>query len=77
MLADHLQAGRLLNGHDDVPETFCRLVLDDKKDREAMEERDERRKRRRRNLEGASSAPSICDRPERTWSGLMGYGSGS
>lgn len=58
MLADHLQAGRPLNGHDDVPETFRRLVFDDKRDREAKEERDERRKRRRRNLDGASGPPT-------------------
>ena len=58
MLADHLQAGRPLNGHDDVPETFRRLVLDDERDRKAREERDGRRKRRRRDLEGAATTLS-------------------
>ncbi|KAL7917023.1 hypothetical protein ACQKWADRAFT_307802 [Trichoderma austrokoningii] len=50
MLADHLQAGKPLNGHEDVPETFRRLVLDDERDREAREEkeREEREKQRRR-----------------------------
>jgi hypothetical protein len=57
MLADHLQAGKPLNGHDDVPETFRRLVLDDERDREAREEEERekqrRRKRRRRDSDGS------------------------
>jgi hypothetical protein len=32
ILADHLQAGKPLNGYDDVPETFRRLVLDDERE---------------------------------------------
>ncbi|KZL80244.1 hypothetical protein CI238_13294 [Colletotrichum incanum] len=40
MLADHLQAGRPLNGHDDVPDEFRRLVLEDEREREQREERD-------------------------------------
>ncbi|KAL7917744.1 hypothetical protein ACQKWADRAFT_324403 [Trichoderma austrokoningii] len=45
-----------LNGHDDVPETFRRLVLDDERDREAREEKQRekqrRAKRRRRDSDG-------------------------
>ncbi|KAK3369554.1 hypothetical protein B0T24DRAFT_632826 [Lasiosphaeria ovina] len=37
MLADHLQAGKPLNGHDDVPDNFRRLVLDDERQREERE----------------------------------------
>lgn len=63
MLADHLQAGRALNGHDDVPDNFRRLVLDDEREREEREqkERDKQRdkeqyrKRRRRDCDGSSA----------------------
>lgn len=52
MLADHLQVGKPLNGHDDVLETFRRLVLDDERDRKQREENEweseQRGKRRRR-----------------------------
>ncbi|KZL80461.1 hypothetical protein CI238_13420 [Colletotrichum incanum] len=55
MLADHLQAGRPLNGHDDVPDEFRRLVLEDEREREQREEREKSRKRRRRNSDHSSS----------------------
>lgn len=37
MLADHLLAGKDLNGHDDVLDNFRRLVLDDEREREGRE----------------------------------------
>ncbi|KAH7119412.1 hypothetical protein B0J13DRAFT_532507 [Dactylonectria estremocensis] len=62
MLADHLQSGKVLNGHDDVPDNFRRLVLDDERDRQEREqkerekqrEKEQRRKRRRRDSDGSS-----------------------
>ncbi|KAH7112246.1 hypothetical protein B0J13DRAFT_590914 [Dactylonectria estremocensis] len=61
MLADHLQEGKVLNGHDDVPETFRRLVLDDDREREERQqkereqrEKEQRRKRQRRDSDGSS-----------------------
>ncbi|KAH8652835.1 hypothetical protein BGZ61DRAFT_468434 [Ilyonectria robusta] len=62
MLADHLQSGKVLNGHDDVPDNFRRLVLDDErerqereqKEREKQREKEQRRKRRRRDSDGSS-----------------------
>ncbi|EJP60902.1 uncharacterized protein BBA_10145 [Beauveria bassiana ARSEF 2860] len=48
MLADHLQAGKPLDGHDDVPETFRRLVLDDERDRQSREENERAKRKRRR-----------------------------
>ncbi|KAK1237910.1 hypothetical protein MKX08_002489 [Trichoderma sp. CBMAI-0020] len=64
MLADHLQAGNPWSGHDDVPETFRRLVLDDERDRKAREEeereKERRRKRRRRDSDGGpASTPEL------------------
>lgn len=60
ILIDHLCAGRPLNGHHDVPETFRRIVLDDERQRKEKEDekREEgekkkkkgSRKRRRRDL---------------------------
>ncbi|KAM3547114.1 hypothetical protein MY1884_009733, partial [Beauveria asiatica] len=47
MLADHLQSGKPVNGHDDVPETFRRLVLDDERDRERREEKERTARKRR------------------------------
>ncbi|KDN72117.1 hypothetical protein CSUB01_11736 [Colletotrichum sublineola] len=57
MLADHLQAGRPLNGHDDVPDEFRRLVLEDEREREEREERERKksRKRSRRDSDHSSS----------------------
>lgn len=83
MLADHLKGGQPLNGHEDVSETFRRLVLDDKRDREARE-KNERCERRRRNIEGAAapltgvsegriSPPKLVFPTKR----LMGYGKSS
>ena len=58
MLADHLQAGKPLNGHDDVPDNFRRLVLDDEREREERErkerEKAQTRKRKRRDSDGLS-----------------------
>ncbi|KAL7920858.1 hypothetical protein ACQKWADRAFT_297567, partial [Trichoderma austrokoningii] len=50
-----------LNGHEDVPETFRRLVLDDERDREAREEkeREEREKQRRRKRRRRDSDNTI------------------
>ncbi|KID82006.1 hypothetical protein MGU_10660 [Metarhizium guizhouense ARSEF 977] len=62
ILADHLHAGRTLNGHHDVPETFRRLVLADERQQEEREEKqrqnDRRRKRKRRDSDSIST--SIC-----------------
>jgi hypothetical protein len=57
MLADHLQAGKILNGHDDVPENFRRLVMDNDREREVREQkqRDKERKRKRRDSVGSSA----------------------
>lgn len=62
MLADHLQAGKPLNGYDDVPETFRRLVLNDERDREAREEkeREEREKQRRRKRRRRDSGDTMA-----------------
>jgi len=48
MLADHLQSGRALNGHEDVPETFRRLVLEDERDRERRQDKERSTRKRRR-----------------------------
>ncbi|KAK1722921.1 uncharacterized protein BDZ83DRAFT_409201 [Colletotrichum acutatum] len=48
MLADHLQAGRPLNGHDDVPDEFRRLVQEDERERDEREQRDREDHRRNR-----------------------------
>jgi hypothetical protein len=55
MLAEHMQAGKPLNGHDDVPEEFRRLVRDAEREREEREqkEREKSRKRRRRDSDGS------------------------
>ena len=45
MLADHLQAGNPLNGHDDVPDNFRQLLLDEEKEREERERNEQARKR--------------------------------
>jgi hypothetical protein len=56
MLADHLQEGKPLNGHGDVPENFRRLVMDDQREQEERQQRErdraQGRKRRRRESEG-------------------------
>ena len=50
MLAEHLQAGNTLNGHDDVPENFRQQILDEEREREERErkEREKDRDRQRR-----------------------------
>ena len=55
MLADHMQAGKPLNGHDDVPEEFRRPVRDAEREREEREqkERDKLRKRKQRDSDGS------------------------
>ena len=65
MLADHLQAGRALNGHEDVPDDFRRLVMDDERDREERgkreREKEQRRKRKRRDSDSSSAGrPPVC-----------------
>lgn len=49
MLADHLLAGKILNGHDDVPENFRRLVLDDEREREEREQKEREKQQRARD----------------------------
>ena len=58
MLAEHMQAGKPLNGHDDVPEEFRRLVRDAEREREEREqkEREKTRKRRRRSSDGSAAS---------------------
>jgi len=50
-----MQAGKPLNGHDDVPEEFRRPVRDAEREREEREqkERDKLRKRKRRDSDGS------------------------
>jgi hypothetical protein len=55
MLADHMQAGKPLNGHDDVPEEFRRLVRDAEREREEREQKDKTRKRKRRDSDGSGA----------------------
>ena len=57
MLADHMQEGKPLNGHDDVPEEFRRIVRDAEREREerVQKERDKTRKRRRRDSDGSAA----------------------
>lgn len=61
VLADHLHAGRTLNGHHDVPETFRRIALADERLREENEEKqrmkNQQRKRKRHDSESVSSGP--------------------
>ncbi|KAL0930260.1 uncharacterized protein CTRU02_214335 [Colletotrichum truncatum] len=60
MLADHLQAGRVLNGHDDVPDEFRRLVMADAREQEEREQKEleklRKPKRRRRYSDDSSSS---------------------
>ncbi|PTB40418.1 hypothetical protein M441DRAFT_48259 [Trichoderma asperellum CBS 433.97] len=62
ILVDHLHAGRTLNGHHDVPETFRRLVLADERQQKEREEKqrekDQQRKRNRQGSDGVST--SLC-----------------
>lgn len=58
MLADHLQSRKPLNGHEDVPETVRRLVLDDERDRERREEKGRNTcTRRRQDLNNLTIIP--------------------
>lgn len=61
ILADHLCAGRTLNGHHDVPDTFRRLVLVDEQQQREREEKqrqkDQRRKRKRHDSDSIYSDP--------------------
>ncbi|KAJ3453910.1 hypothetical protein MRS44_018542 [Fusarium solani] len=63
MLADHLQAGKKLDGHDDVPDEFRRLVVDDERDWEEREreerEKTQGRKRRRRDSVGSPTGVTV------------------
>lgn len=74
MLAEHMQAGKPLNGHDDVPEEFRRLVRDAEREREerGQKEREKSRKRRRRDLDGSAAAGILANQCHR-----CGTGSGS
>ena len=58
MIAEHLQAGKILNGHDDVPDNIRQLVLDDERERAEREQKErnkmQSRKRKRRNSDGSS-----------------------
>lgn len=54
MIAEQLQAGKILNGHDDVPDNIRQLVLDDEREREEREQREKSRKRKRRDSDGSS-----------------------
>lgn len=58
MLADHLQAGKPLDGHDDVPENIRRLVRDDERERQSREQKNRgARKRRRRGSDDLTIVP--------------------
>ncbi|KAJ3497735.1 hypothetical protein NLG97_g1673 [Lecanicillium saksenae] len=48
MLTDHLQAGKPLDGHEDVPQKIRRLVRDDERDRQSREQKNGRTRKRRR-----------------------------
>lgn len=65
MLADHIQAGKPLNGHDDVPEEFRRLVVDDQREQEERQRRERdktqnRKRRRRESNDSLSIATGSC-----------------
>lgn len=59
MLADHLQSGGVLNGHEDVPDNFRQRIFEEEKEWEERErkerekEREKERKRRRRDSSGS------------------------
>jgi hypothetical protein len=55
MLADHLQSGGILNGHDDVPESFRQQIFDEERELEERQrkEGEKERKRRRRDSDGS------------------------
>lgn len=59
IIADHLQAGRPFNGHEDVPEEFHRLVIADEREQEERQQKERdrarRSKRRRRDSDGSSA----------------------
>ncbi|KAI6356683.1 hypothetical protein MCOR31_010582 [Pyricularia oryzae] len=59
MLADHLQAGRPLNGHDDVPDEFRRLVLEDERERQEREEREKIKSHKRSRLNSDHSSSEV------------------
>ncbi|CAM1508712.1 Fc.00g055600.m01.CDS01 [Cosmosporella sp. VM-42] len=61
ILADHLQAGKVLNGHDDVPPEFRRLVKDDERQWEEREqaEREKMQGRKRQRRDSGGSAVRI------------------
>ncbi|KAI9155809.1 hypothetical protein HJFPF1_08398 [Paramyrothecium foliicola] len=59
MIADHLQAGRPFNGHDDAPQEFRRLVMADEREQNEREQKERdraRRSKRRRRESDVSSA---------------------
>lgn len=56
MLAEHLQSGKALNGHDDVPDDFRQLVRTDEREQEERERKERQRqtrKRKRRDSDGS------------------------
>jgi hypothetical protein len=63
MLADHLLAGKVLNGHDDVPDEFRRLVREDDRQWEERELRNREgsqgRKRRRRDSNDSLAGQTV------------------
>ncbi|CAG1984537.1 unnamed protein product [Fusarium graminearum] len=52
MLADHMQAGNDLNGHDDIPPDFRRVVKEDEEREQDKREKISGRKRQRRGSDG-------------------------
>lgn len=66
LLAEYLQQGKPLEGHDDVPEEYRRLVkADDRQwdERQRKQQERQRRRKRRRRCSDASSASSVHDKP--------------
>lgn len=55
MLADHLQSGGVLNGHNDVPENFRQRIFDEEREWEERKRREgeKEHKRRRRDSSGS------------------------
>ncbi|PQK18122.1 hypothetical protein BB8028_0012g00190 [Beauveria bassiana] len=49
MLADHLQSGGILHGHDNVPDTFKERLLEEERNWEERERKKKERKRKRRD----------------------------
>ena len=60
ILIDHLCAGRPLNGHHDVPDTFRRLVLADERDREEREQKRMGRQGKRKRRDSGGTLTNHC-----------------